>query len=72
MSQTPRSTLLPYPGTLRSDAGSVLVISPQPGSGINVKIRALADGVNSITMQLDQALKAAHDMKPDKPAENKP
>jgi len=31
-----------------------------------MKVRALADGVNSMTIQLDQALKMAHEMSPDK------
>jgi len=28
---------------------------------MNMKVRALADGVNSMTIQLDQSLKAAHE-----------
>jgi len=31
-----------------------------------MKVRALADGVNSMTMQLDQALKSAHEAPPEK------
>ena len=53
-------------GTLPDVAGSLAVIASRQGSGINVKIRALLDGINSLTIQLDQALKQAHDMGPDK------
>lgn len=49
-------------GTLPDVAGSLAVIASRQGSGINVKIRALLDGINSLTIQLDQALKQAHDM----------
>jgi len=31
-----------------------------------MKVRALADGVNSMTIQLDQSLKAAHEPEKDK------
>ena len=72
LSQMRQRALTANLGTLPDVAGTLAVVASRPGSGINVKIRALVDGVNSITMQLDQALKAAHDMKPEKPAENKP
>lgn len=54
-------------GTLPDVAGNLAVVANRAGSGINMKIRALADGVNTMSMQLDQALKSAHEMKPDKP-----
>jgi hypothetical protein len=53
-------------GTLPDVAGSLAVVAGRQGSGINVKIRALLDGINSLTMQLDQALKQAHEMNADK------
>jgi hypothetical protein len=59
-------------GTLPDVAGGLAVVAGRAGTGINLKIRALADGMNSLTLQLDQALKMAHEAKPEKPAENKP
>lgn len=53
-------------GTLPDVAGTLAIIANRVGTGINMKVRALADGVNSMTMQLDQALKAAHEMPPEK------
>jgi hypothetical protein len=58
-------------GTLPDVAGTLAVVANRPGSGINMKVRALADGVNSMTMQLDQALKQAHEMRPEKENEKK-
>lgn len=58
-------------GTLPDVAGSLAVVASRAGTGLNMKIRALADGMNSLTMQLDQALKAAHDASPEKEKENK-
>ena len=57
-------------GTLPDVAGNLAVVASRAGTGLNMKIRALADGMNSMTMQLDQALKAAHDMPPEKPKES--
>jgi len=53
-------------GTLPDVAGQLAIVANRAGTGINMKVRALADGVNSMTIQLDQALKAAHEMSPDK------
>ncbi len=53
-------------GTLPDVAGNLAVVAGRAGTGLNMKIRALADGINSMTMQLDQSLKAAHDMPPEK------
>ena len=58
-------------GTLPDVAGSLAVVSARQGTGINVKIRALQDGMNSISMQLDQSLKMAHEAKPEKEQEKK-
>jgi hypothetical protein len=53
-------------GTLPDVAGSLAVVAGRQGTGMNMKIRALQDGVNSMTMQLDQALKKAHELSPEK------
>ena len=58
-------------GTLPDVAGSLAVVAARQGTGLNVKIRALQDGINSITMQLDQALKQAHEMPPEKDKDEK-
>jgi soluble cytochrome b562 len=36
-----------------------------------MKLRALQDGINSLMMQLDQALKVAHETKPEAEKEKK-
>jgi hypothetical protein len=59
-------------GTLPDVAGGLAVIASRAGTGLNLKIRALGDGMTSLTMQLDQALRMAHEAKPEKPAEKKP
>ena len=59
-------------GTLPDIAGSLAIVVGRAGTGINMKIRALADGMNSLTMQLDQSLRMAHEAKPEKPAEKEP
>ncbi len=48
-------------GTLADMAGALAVVAGRGGTGLAMKIRALGDGVNSLTIQLDQALKAAHE-----------
>src|SRR5881397_410398 len=45
-------------GTIADVAGTMSVMAGR-GGGINMKIRALADAVNSIYMQLDAALRQA-------------
>ncbi len=53
-----RQRLLTAPiGTVADIAGSLAIMASRTG-GLNMKLRGLADGVNSIDMQLDQALKA--------------
>ncbi len=54
-------------GTLPDVAGTLAIVANRAGTGINMKVRALADGVNSMGIQLDQALKMAHEMPPEKP-----
>jgi len=58
-------------GTLPDVAGQLAVVAGRSGTGLNMKVRALADGVSSMTMQLDQALKAAHDATPEKDKDDK-
>lgn len=63
-----RQKLLTSPvGTVGDLAGNLSIVAGR-SQGMNVKIRALNDGLNSIDMQLDQALKTA--MKPEE--EGKP
>jgi len=56
-------------GTLPDVAGSLALVANRAGTGIAMKVRALADGVNSMTMQLDQSLKMAHEAPPEKDKE---
>lgn len=58
-------------GTLPDVAGSLAIVAGRGGTGLNMKVRALQDGINSMTMQLDQALKAAHEAPPEKEKEKK-
>lgn len=58
-------------GTLPDTAGTLSIVAARQGTGINVKIRALQDGLNSISIQLDQSLKMAHEAKPEKAQEKK-
>lgn len=53
-------------GTLPDVAGSLAVVAGRAGTGLNMKIRALQDGMNSLTMQLEQSLKLAHEMSSEK------
>jgi hypothetical protein len=53
-------------GTLPDVAGQLAIVASRAGTGINMKVRALAEGVNSMTIQLDQALKMAHEAPPEK------
>jgi hypothetical protein len=58
-------------GTLPDVAGQLAIVAGRAGTGMNMKVRALADGVNSMTIQLDQALKSAHEAASDKDKEKK-
>jgi hypothetical protein len=53
-------------GTLPDVAGNLAVVAGRGGTGLNMKIRALADGMNSMIMQLEQALRAAREMPAEK------
>ncbi len=57
-------------GTLPDVAGSLAIVAGRAGTGIMMKVRALHDGMNSLTMQLDQALKMAHEPPPEKEKES--
>jgi hypothetical protein len=71
MSQLRQRALTSNIGTITDVAGAMAVMAAR-GGGIAMKIRGLADGVNSLQMQLDVALKAASTPDPkargDKPA----
>jgi len=58
-------------GTLPDVAGQLAIVANRAGTGLTMKVRALADGVNSMTIQLDQALKMAHEAPPEKDKEKK-
>src|SRR5256885_7972868 len=57
-SQMRQRALTANVGTIADLAGTMSVMAG-PGGGINMKIRALAEAVNSIYMQLDAAMKHA-------------
>ena len=54
-------------GTIGDVAGAMSVMAAR-GGGINMKIRGLTDGVTSLYVQLEQALKHAMTPEPKKPA----
>jgi len=62
LSQMRQRALTTGVGTVADVAGAMSVMAGR-GGGINMKIRGLTDGVNSLRLQLDQALK--HAMTPD-------
>lgn len=53
-------------GTLADVAGQLAMVAGRQGTGLAMKIRALNDGVASMAMQLDQALKSAREAPPEK------
>lgn len=70
LSQMRQRALSANVGTLADIAGGLAVLAARQGSGLSFKIRALFEGVNSMTIQLDQSLKSAQ--QPERPAEPKP
>jgi len=54
-----RQRLLTAPIRTVADIAGALAIMASRTGGLNMKLRGLTDGVNSLDMQLDQALKAA-------------
>lgn len=59
LSQMRQRALSANVGTLADTAGGLAVLAARQGSGLNFKVRALAEGVNSLMIQLDQSLKSA-------------
>jgi hypothetical protein len=73
LSQMRQRALSANVGTLSDTAGGLAVLAARQGSGLNFKLRALAEGVNSLMIQLDQSLKAASQLeKPKQEPEQKP
>lgn len=70
LSQLRQKAMTANVGTLGDTAGALAVLAARSGGGINFKIRGLLEGVNSLGMQLDQALKAA--MTPEKEEKKEP
>jgi hypothetical protein len=70
LSQMRQRALSANVGTLADVAGALAVLAARQGSGLNFKIRALFEGVNSMMIQLDQSLKSAQ--QPERPAEPTP
>jgi hypothetical protein len=67
-SQMRQRALTANVGTIADVAGTMSVMAGR-GGGINLKIRALGDAVNSLYMQLDAAMRAAKaPPEPKKPA----
>lgn len=66
MSQLRQRALTSNIGTVADVAGALSVMAGR-GGALSMKLRGLADGVNSLTMQLDHALKAAMKPEPKKP-----
>ena len=67
LSQMRQRALSANVGTLADTAGALAVLAARQGSGLNFKVRALGEGVNSLMIQLDQSLKLASQL--EKPAE---
>jgi len=61
LSQMRQRAMASNVGTLADVAGQLAVVANRGGTGLNMKIRALGDGVNSMTIQLDQSMKSARD-----------
>lgn len=59
LSQMRQRALSANVGSLADVAGSLAVLAARQGSGVGFKVRALAEGVNSLMIQLDQSLKSA-------------
>ena len=71
LSQMRQRALTSNVGTIADVAGAMSVMATR-GGGMNMKLRGLADGVASLTMQLEHALKVASTPEPkrggDRPA----
>ena len=71
LSQMRQRALSANVGTLADVAGGLAVLAARQGSGLNFKVRALGEGVNSLMIQLDQSLKTASQLEKENP-EQKP
>ena len=69
LSQMRQRALTANIGTVGDTAGALAVMASRSG-GLNMKLRGLTDGLNSIDIQLDQSLKSA--LQPEKPADHGP
>jgi len=58
LSQMRQRALTANIGTVGDTAGALAVMAVRSG-GLNMKLRGLADGLNSMDIQLDQSLKSA-------------
>lgn len=72
LSQMRQRALTSNVGTLADTAGALAVLAARQGSGLTFKIRALAEGVSSLMIQLDQSLKAASQPEKKAAPEQKP
>jgi len=70
LSQMRQRALSANVGTLADTAGGLAVLASRQGSGLNFKLRALAEGVNSLMIQLDQSLKSASQIEKPDPEQN--
>lgn len=61
LSQMRQRAMASNVGTLADVAGQLAVVANRGGTGLNLKLRALGDGVNSMMIQLDQSMKSARD-----------
>ena len=67
LSQMRQRALNANVGTLADVAGGLAVLAARQGSGLNFKVRALGEGVNSLMIQLDQSLKSASQPEKEEP-----
>lgn len=77
LSQMRQRALTANIGTVGDTAGALAVMAVRSG-GLNMKLRGLSDGLNSMDIQLDQSLKSAlapektKDKAPDNPKDQAP
>jgi len=70
LSQLRQRALTANVGTIADVAGAMSVMAGR-GGGINMKIRGLADGVNSLRLQLDHAMKQAMTLEKKEPEQRR-
>src|SRR5258705_8485693 len=59
-------------GTLPDVAGQLAIVAGRAGTGVNMKVRALAEGLDSMTIHLGQGLQMAHEPPKNKNKEKRP